>query len=115
MTEVDVESLISRLAGGKVYPYVVPMDKQGKPKPVPPWVVFSLVSQSDGDVFCGQAEELTTVQIDVYANTIKEARSIREEALAALGSLSPGDVMKQQFRDADTGLFRAMLEVQIID
>lgn len=115
MTEDDVYPLLQSLAGGQVYPYVVPLDKQGQPVPLPPWVVFSLLDQPEGDVFCGQAEERTSLQVDVYAKTMAEARRVREEVRSALEPLSPGNVLKQQLKDADTGLMRAMLEVQIID
>lgn len=114
MTEEDIYSRLSGLADGKVYPYVVKLNEQGKPAVGAPWVVFSLSSVA-ADVLCGPAEETVSLQIDVYARTLIQARSIREQALDAVQDLMPSQVMKQQFPDRETGLIRAMLEVQIIN
>lgn len=40
MREATLYSLLSQLAGGQVYPYVVPLT-EGKPAVSPPWLVFS--------------------------------------------------------------------------
>jgi len=114
MTEADIYPLLKNLAGGKVYPYVIKLTPEGKPAIKPPWLVFSLSSHAD-DVFCGSAEETTSLQIDAYAVTIAEARQLREQAVSAITSLSPTQAIRQQFPDSETGLFRALLEVQIIN
>lgn len=114
MTEADIYPRLKELAEGQVYRYVVKLNEAGQPAIAPPWVVFSLSTTAE-DVFSGSAEEANAVQIDVYAKTIAEARELREQALKCLASFNPGQVIKQQFPDPDTGLFRAFLEVQIID
>lgn len=114
MTEADVYPLLKDLAGGQVYRYVVKLNAAGEPAIAPPWVVFSLSTTAE-DVFCGSAEAVNALQIDVYAKTVAEAREIREQALMCISSFNPGQVIKQQFPDQDTGLLRAFLEVQIID
>lgn len=55
MREGTLYSLLSQLAGGQVYPYVVPLT-EGKPAVSPPWLVFSVVSDTVSDVLDGQAE-----------------------------------------------------------
>lgn len=113
MTESDVYPLLAALAGGQVYPYVVKLNPQGKPAVEPPWVVFSL-SSTFGDVLCGPAEENVSLQIDVYAKTINDARALRSQALSLITVLNPSQVINQQFKDSETGLWRALLEVQVI-
>ncbi|EPC0779533.1 TPA: DUF3168 domain-containing protein, partial [Escherichia coli] len=68
MTEADLYPYLAHLAGGQVYPYVVPL-LDGRPSVALPWVVFSLISSVSADVMGGQAESSVSVQIDVYAGT----------------------------------------------
>lgn len=112
MTESQIYPLLSELSGGQVYPYVVPLNPQGQPSVSPPWIVFTVVSEVYGDTLCGPAEESGTLQVDVYASTPDEARSIREQAAAALSPLSFTQLNKTNGYESDTGLFRATLEVQ---
>lgn len=114
MTESDVYPLLMSLAGGQVYPYVVKLNPQGKSAVEPPWVVFSL-SSTFGDVLCGPAEERVSLQIDVYAKTVNDARAIRSQALSRIAGLNPSQLINQQFKDSETGLWRALLEVQVIN
>nr|WP_113869629.1 DUF3168 domain-containing protein [Brenneria salicis]NMN90976.1 uncharacterized protein DUF3168 [Brenneria salicis ATCC 15712 = DSM 30166]RBP57329.1 uncharacterized protein DUF3168 [Brenneria salicis ATCC 15712 = DSM 30166]RLM28532.1 hypothetical protein BHG07_17235 [Brenneria salicis ATCC 15712 = DSM 30166] len=115
MTETDIYPLISALAGGNVYPYVVPLNSEGEPAISPPWVVFSFISQPSADVLCGPAETTSSVQFDVYAKTIAHAREIRGDVIAALSSLSPGNQMLTQGHDTETALYRATAELQFVD
>ncbi|EHX8526182.1 HK97 gp10 family phage protein, partial [Escherichia coli] len=66
----------------QVYPYVVPL-LDGRPSVALPWVVFSLISSVSADVMGGQAESSVSVQIDVYAGTVTQARQIRQDAREA--------------------------------
>ncbi|HAO5446651.1 TPA: DUF3168 domain-containing protein [Escherichia coli] len=88
MREATLYSLLSQLAGGQVYPYVVPLT-EGKPAVSPPWLVFSVVSDTASDVLDGQAESRITVQIDVWATVPDDADNIREQALDAVRKLAP--------------------------
>ncbi|BBC50216.1 phage host specificity protein [Escherichia coli O157:H7] len=63
MTEADLYPHLAHLAGGQVYPYVVPL-LDGRPSVALPWVVFSLISSVSADVMGGQAESSVSVQID---------------------------------------------------
>ncbi|MCA6962421.1 tail completion protein gp17 [Pectobacterium odoriferum] len=115
MTETDIYPLISGLAGGNVYPYIIPLNSEGEPAISPPWVVFSFVSQPSADVLCGPAETTSSVQFDVYAKTIAQAREICGEVIDALSPLAPGNQMLTHGHDSDTGLYRSTAELQFID
>lgn len=91
MTEADLYPHLAHLAGGQVYPYVVPL-LDGRPSVALPWVVFSLISSVSADVMGGQAESSVSVQIDVYAGTVTQARQIRQDAREAIMLLAPGSV-----------------------
>ncbi|WP_455852691.1 tail completion protein gp17 [Pantoea endophytica] len=111
MTEAGIFSLIGHLAGGQVYPYVAPLNAAGDPAVKAPWVIFS-ISESYGDTLCGPAEENGMLQVDVYALSTDEARSIRELAVAALMPLEFTQMQKGNGYETDTGLYRATLEIQ---
>lgn len=112
MTEADIAPLLKPLVEGKAYPYIVKQTAAGVPAVSPPWLVFSLSAQSN-DVLSGQAETQNSLQIDVYASTIDEARSLREQVKVAITSLSPVSVSELNGYESDTALFRATLEIQI--
>ena len=76
MRETTLYSLLSQLAGGQVYPYVVPLT-EGKPAVSPPWLVFSVVSDTASDVLDGQAESRITVQIDVRSEERRVGKECR--------------------------------------
>ncbi len=78
-----------------MYPYVVPL-LDGRPSVALPWVVFSLISSVSADVMGGQAESSVSVQIDVYAGTVTQARQIRQDAREAIMLLAPGSVSEMQ-------------------
>ncbi|GKX58346.1 DUF3168 domain-containing protein [Leminorella grimontii] len=115
MTEADIYPLVKALAGGRVFPYVVPLNAKDEPAVDPPWVVFSLISHSLADVLCGTAEEKNALQVDVYSKTLAQARTIRNEVLAALSPLGLTDRQLLQDYDSTSGLFRATIDAQIID
>lgn len=108
MTEDDLYSLLGGLAGGRVFPYVAP---QNTP---PPWVVFSIPSEVIADTFGGVGESRVSIQIDAYALTAREARAIRDQAIAALSPLGIGNIRKIPGYEPETKLFRATLDAQAI-
>ncbi|MGK3115343.1 tail completion protein gp17 [Candidatus Pantoea formicae] len=112
MTESSIFELIGGLAGGQVYPYVAPLNAQGAPAITAPWIVFTVVSEVFGDTLCGPAEENGSLQVDVYASSTDEARSIREAVATALAPLHFTQLNKTNGYESDTGLFRATLEIQ---
>lgn len=114
MNEADIYRLIKTLAGGNVFPYVVPLNAAGTPAVKSPWVVFSIPSSVYGDTLCALAENKVSVQIDVYSSLIDEAQAIRNEALAKFIAMGIAEVSKRPGYDADTRLHRATLEFSII-
>lgn len=112
MTEADVFALIGTLAGGQVYPYVAPLNAEGQTAVSAPWIVFSIVSENFGDTLCGPAEETDSVQVDVYAKSPDEARAIRELVQNALAPLNFMQLNRTNGYESETGLYRAMLEIQ---
>lgn len=112
MTEADVFSLIGTLAGGKVYPYVAPLNAEGETAVSAPWIVFSIISENFGDTFCGPAEETAALQVDVYATSTDEARAIRNLVQVALAPLNFTQLNRTNGYESETGLYRATLEIQ---
>ncbi|EHV1321894.1 DUF3168 domain-containing protein [Salmonella enterica subsp. enterica serovar Infantis] len=110
MTEDDLYPLLAPLAGGQVYPYVAPLGSDGQPSISPPWVIFSLISDVTADVLCGQV----SVQVDVYALTISEARIIRDMALQAVKPLNPTNISKTPGYEPESRYYRSTLEFQVI-
>lgn len=113
MKESDIYSLIGSLAGGKVYPYIAPLNAEGDPSVNPPWIIFSIVSENFEDTLCGPAEEIGSLQVDVYALSTDEARLIREEAARMLSPLIYFQMRKKNGYESDTGLYRSTLEIQV--
>ena len=113
MTEADIYPLLEQLAGGNVFPYIVPLDPEGAPVAAPPWIVYAFITQKSADVFAGSAETKNNLQISVYAPTLAQAQEIRAEAAAALAPLMPAEFLRVQAYDTASGLYRATLEVMI--
>lgn len=112
MNEEDIYRLLAPLAGGQVFQYVAPAEYNGQAIR-PPWVVFSIVSDVSADVLCGQAESSVSVQIDAWALTMKEARTLRDMALEAVRPLKPSRVTRIPSYEPETRLHRATLEFQV--
>lgn len=108
MTENDLFALLEPIAPDKVFLSVVPLDS---PPISAPWVIFSFY-EIDGDVFSGQAETMTNIQIDVYAKDPNVASEIRDKAYAASKVLSPTNISRKLDYEADTTLHRRTLEFQ---
>ncbi len=61
----------------------------------------------------GQAESSVSVQIDVYAGTVTQARQIRQDAREAIMLLAPGSVSEMQDYIPENRCYRATLEFQV--
>ncbi|WP_273839332.1 hypothetical protein [Providencia rettgeri] len=109
MTENDLFALLEPVAPDKVFLSVVPLDS---PAISAPWVIFSFY-EVDGDVFSGQAETMTNIQIDVYAKNPSVASEIRDKAYEAIKVLSPTNVSRKPDYEPDTKLYRRTLEFQV--
>ncbi|EOC1698736.1 DUF3168 domain-containing protein [Cronobacter dublinensis] len=107
MTEADIYVRLGALAGGNVFPFVAPQGTAA------PWVVFLLPSSVSEDVLCGPAETACTVQVDAWASSIDDARTLREQVKSAFADLHPVGLNEINAYEPDTALYRATLEVQI--
>lgn len=107
MTEADIYLRLSALAGGNVFPYVAPQGTSA------PWVIYLLPSSASEDVFSGPAETACTVQIDAWARSIDDARTLRDQVKAALDDLHPVGLNEINGFEPDAALYRATLEFQI--
>lgn len=108
MIETQLNELLHPLVDGRVYPTVAPQGTS------PPYLVYTVVSERDADVWCGQAETTYAVQIDSYAVTIKEAKQNLLAAQEQLSPLYPGELFRTGGHEPDTNLFRRTLELNII-
>lgn len=113
MNEDNIYALLSSTAEGRVYPYVAPLGSDGKPSVSPPRIIFSIVDDVSADVLCGRAESRVSVQVDVYATTITESRSLRDLALASLKQLNPTEVVKIPGYEPDYRLYRATTDFKV--
>ncbi len=89
MTRPDLYPHLARLPAGRCTRMWSPL-LDGRPSVALPWVVFSLISSVSADVMGGRAESSVSVQIDVYAGTVTQARQIRQDAREAIMLLAPG-------------------------
>lgn len=113
MTEDVLYDLLSTLADGRVYPYVVPLGSDGLPAVSTPYVIFSIPTNVAGDVFCGRAESTLRIQVDVWAETNDEARALRPTPRSPAGTFTcRGD--KNSGYDTTPHLHRATLEITVI-
>ncbi|EOX7971286.1 hypothetical protein ACPWD0_004234 [Escherichia coli] len=64
-------------------------------------------------IAAGQAESSVSVQIDVYAGTVTQARQIRQDAREAIMLLAPGAVSEMQDYIPENRCYRATLEFQV--
>ncbi|HFT1686714.1 TPA: hypothetical protein ACHWHD_001116 [Providencia stuartii] len=108
MTEGDIVPLLKPVLPNKIFFYVVPATV----KVSAPWCVLSIYD-IPSDVLSGQAETMTNIQIDIYANALDEARIIRDGMRQAIGVLAPASITERQSYESDTKLFRATLECQV--
>lgn len=113
MTESDLNPLLKPLVGGRAYPYVVKLTPDGKPAVKPPWIVYTVSSETSSDVFCGSAETAFMAQIDVYASSIDEAKLIRTQAISVVRVMNPAEIYAFSGYEPDTALYRATFEFKV--
>ncbi|WP_272670929.1 hypothetical protein [Providencia sp. PROV147] len=109
MTDADLFKLLDPVLPDKVFPLVVTQDA---PAISPPWLIFSSY-EVDEDVFAGQAETMTNIQIDIYAKSPDKASEIRDKAFLAIKVLAPTNVSRKSDYESDTALHRKTLEFQV--
>lgn len=80
----------------------------------PPYLVYSIISETKGDVFCGQAETASVIQFDSYAHSPFKAKEKALDAFALIASLGPCNVSGGGTYEEETELYRYQIEFTII-
>ncbi|HHR6334822.1 TPA: hypothetical protein ACS735_002662 [Providencia alcalifaciens] len=109
MIDIDLLKLLDPVLPDKVFSLVVP---QVAPAISPPWLIFSFY-EVDEDVFAGQAETMTNIQIDVYAKSPYKASEILDKAFMSIKVLAPTNISRKSDYESDTALYRKTLEFQV--
>ncbi len=114
MTEADVYPFFPRWRAAGSTRTWCRLTRRANRQSLPLGGIFPLTEVS-ADVLCGPAEKTASLQVDVYASSIDEARLIREEVRIALEPLGYSDMNDTNGYEPDTALYRAMLDVRIIN
>lgn len=80
-----------------------------------PYLVYTTVSEVKSDVFCGQAETNSVIQLDSYAGKPLEAKAHALKAFRLINSLNPCNVSSGGSFEEETGLYRYQIEFSIIN
>ena len=80
-----------------------------------PYLVFSTISEVKSDVFCGQADTATVIQLDCYADDPLTAKAEAQHAFQTLGFLWPCNVNCGGSYEEETGLYRYQIEFTVIN
>lgn len=91
-----------------LYPLVAPLRAK------PPFLVYSVISETPSDVLCGQADTPTVIQLDSYAVDPLLAKA---EGLKALNHLSNLGLCNMNFSSSfeeETTLYRFQIEFMLI-
>ncbi|MDI9093605.1 tail completion protein gp17 [Providencia rettgeri] len=109
MTEADIIPLLESVLPDRVFPEIVPLELQPFE---PPWCILSLY-RVDEDVLSGQAEQMFNIQIDIYSDTLKQARELMSAVREAIKPLYPGNMTERPGYEPDPKLRRIILECQV--
>lgn len=72
MTEILIFEMLRSLVDDKVYPLIAIEEV------IPPYIVYTPISDVHKDVFCGIAESTKTIQIDVYHQIYDEMLELKK-------------------------------------
>lgn len=81
----------------------------------PPYLVYTTISETKSDVFCGQADTNTVIQLDSYAHSPFEAKKRAETAFSLIYSLGPCNVSCSGTYEDETRIYRYTIEFSIIN
>ncbi|MCL6406366.1 tail completion protein gp17 [Dickeya dadantii] len=113
MTEEDIYPLLGKLANGHVYAYAVPCCDYHAPHHKYPFIIFSLSQENHYNASQQQTDQQITVGVDCYADTVAEARALREQVSAALAVLKPNQTAEYNDFDVEYEQFRMTLEMEL--
>lgn len=107
MIEAKINNILKNLCDGRVSPLVAPQGTS------PPYLCYTKISEVYDDVMCGQSSVEYCFQIDVYAKTLLEAETIKQQAYKCLNLLKPFNITSHQDYESETELYRSTLEFYI--
>lgn len=107
MVETTIQPILAGTVSGRCYPLVAPDN------PTKPYIVYQVVSKvPEVTLESTEARERCRIQIDAYATTYAEVKTLEASIKAALVNISVPLLAFDQF-EADTKLFRVTLEHSI--
>lgn len=110
--ESDIFSALTGLAGGRVYPVILP---QSASVPITPAIAYQFISSELDQDICGDGGDATAntrTQVDAYSTSHPTCRALRLQVIAAMGGLTKPTVWVGGFDDYDpvTKLYRCSLD-----
>lgn len=107
MIETDIELALISLCDGRISPLIA------KPGTETPYICYRKKSESSIDVFDGPIATAYCFQVNVFADDMKQAEAIKNQAYENLKSLHPYNIKGMQRYDKDKALFCATLEFSL--
>ena len=107
MIEAKINNILKNLCDGRVSPLVAPQGTS------PPYICYTKVSEVYDDVMCGQSSVEYCFQVDIYAKTLLETETIKQQAYEKLKPLKPFNITSRQGYETETELYRSTLEFYI--
>lgn len=107
MIEAKINNTLKDLCGGRVSPLVA---QQGTS---PPYICYTKVSEVYDDVMGGQSSVEYCFQVDIYAKTLLESETIKQQSYEKLKLLKPFNITSRQDYETETELYRSTLEFYI--
>ncbi|OCG59928.1 tail completion protein gp17 [Gilliamella sp. Nev3-1] len=104
MIEAKINNTLKTLCDGRVSPLVAPQGTS------PPYICYTKISEVYDDVMCGQSSVEYCFQVDIYAKTLLEAETIKQQAYEKLKQLKPFNITSRQNYESETELYRSTLE-----
>lgn len=107
MIETDIELALISLCNGRISPVFA---KAGTETP---YICYRKKKETRMDIFDGPSGYSATFEINVYAEDMKQADTIKNQAYENLKPLHPFNIKGTQRYDKDKALFCSVLEFSI--
>lgn len=107
MIEDIINNALKDLCDGRVTPLVASQDTQT------PYICYTKVSETFNDVMSGQSSVKYCLKIDVYAKTLLESETIKNQAFQRIKPLRAFNIVGSQAYERETELYRSTLEFYI--
>lgn len=105
------DAAVQRLLGTRIYPWGENTDKPV----IYPYVTFMVISGTPGNLLAGRPSyDETSMQIDVWAETGKEAEAVAQAIEYAIELQCRVTARRGQSKDPQTGSYRESFEIRWI-